>query len=226
MRRALCERRTKETALAIVRPAPARTGSNMEFAMTKHQRPQSSGDGEINPLEPASAMTRRGLFLGSTILAAAPALIPLLATQQADAQQAATGKRPNILVIWGDDIGWQNVSAYGLGTMGYHTPNIDSIGREGIIFTDHYAQPSCTAGRAAFITGQFPIRSGMTTVGQPGDKLGLQPASPCLAEVMKAAGYATGHFGKSHLGDRNEHLPTVHGFDEFFGNLYHLNVSE
>ncbi|MDW5316858.1 sulfatase-like hydrolase/transferase [Rhizobium sp. PL01] len=113
-----------------------------------------------------------------------------------------------------------------MGTMGYFTPNIDRIGNEGIRFTDHYAQPSCTAGRAAFITGQYPIRSGMTTVGQPGDRLGLQTASPSLAEVMKAAGYATGHFGKSHLGDRNEHLPTNHGFDEFFGNLYHLNVSE
>ena len=110
--------------------------------------------------------------------------------------------------------------------MGYTTPNIDSIGNEGIKFTDHYAQSSCTAGRASFITGQYPIRSGMTTVGQPGDALGLQPASPCLAEVLKAQGYATGHIGKSHLGDRNEHLPTNHGFDEFFGNLYHLNVSE
>lgn len=135
-------------------------------------------------------------------------------------------QKPNILVIWGDDIGWQNVSAYGMGTMGYTTPNIDRIGQEGIRFTDHYAQPSCTAGRAAFITGQYPIRSGMTTVGQPGDPLGLQTESPCLAEVLKAQGYATGHFGKSHLGDRNEHLPTNHGFDEFFGNLYHLNVSE
>lgn len=138
----------------------------------------------------------------------------------------AQSQRPNILVIWGDDIGWQNVSAYGMGTMGYTTPNIDRIGMEGIRFTDHYAQPSCTAGRAAFITGQYPIRSGMTTVGQPGDKLGLQPASPSLAEVMKKNGYVTGHFGKNHLGDRNEHLPTVHGFDEFFGNLYHLNTQE
>jgi arylsulfatase A-like enzyme len=138
----------------------------------------------------------------------------------------AQPKRPNILVIWGDDIGWQNVSAYGMGTMGYTTPNIDRIGREGIRFTDHYAQPSCTAGRAAFITGQYPIRSGMTTVGVPGDKLGLQPASPSLAEVLKKAGYRTGQFGKNHLGDRNEHLPTVHGFDEFFGNLYHLNTQE
>ena len=138
----------------------------------------------------------------------------------------ANSAQPNILVIWGDDIGWQNVSAYGMGTMGYTTPNIDSIGLEGIRFTDHYAQPSCTAGRASFITGQYPIRSGMTTVGQPGDSLGLQAASPSLAEVLKANGYRTGHFGKNHLGDRNEHLPTAHGFDEFFGNLYHLNTQE
>lgn len=142
------------------------------------------------------------------------------------AKRATRSQQPNILVIWGDDIGWQNVSAYGMGTMGYTTPNIDRIGLEGIRFTDHYGQPSCTAGRAAFITGQYPIRSGMTTVGQPGDTLGLQKASPCLAAVLKEAGYATGHFGKTHLGDRNEHLPTNHGFDEFFGNLYHLNVSE
>ncbi|MBN9024519.1 MAG: arylsulfatase, partial [Rhizobiales bacterium] len=128
--------------------------------------------------------------------------------------------------IWGDDIGWQNVSAYGMGTMGYTTPNIDRVGNEGIRFVDHYAQPSCTAGRASFITGQYPIRSGMTTVGQPGSSLGLQAASPCLAEVMKSAGYRTGQFGKNHLGDRNEHLPTVHGFDEFYGNLYHLNTQE
>ena len=134
--------------------------------------------------------------------------------------------KPNILVIWGDDVGWQNVSAYGMGTMGYTTPNIDSIGMQGIRFTDHYAQPSCTAGRAAFVTGQYPIRSGLTTVGQPGDPLGLQAASPSIGEVMKSAGYATGQFGKNHLGDNNFALPTVHGFDEFFGLLYHLNVME
>jgi len=152
-------------------------------------------------------------------LAVLVGVIAQLSTQAADT-------KPNILVIWGDDIGWQNVSAYGMGTMGYTTPHIDRIGMEGIRFTDHYAQPSCTAGRASFITGQYPIRSGMTTVGQPGDTLGLQAASPCLAEVLKGAGYATGHFGKNHLGDRNEHLPTAHGFDEFFGNLYHLNTQE
>jgi len=134
--------------------------------------------------------------------------------------------QPNILVIWGDDIGWTNLSSYGMGTMGYTTPNIDRIANEGIRFTDHYAQPSCTAGRAAFITGQYPIRSGKTTVGQPGSALGLQDGSPTLAEELKQVGYRTGQFGKNHLGDRNEHLPTVHGFDEFFGNLYHLNTQE
>lgn len=139
---------------------------------------------------------------------------------------AQSGEKPNILVIWGDDIGWSNLSAYNHAVMGYSTPNIDRIALEGVLFTDHYAQPSCTAGRAAFITGQYPIRSGMTTVGQPGDVLGLQQKSPSLAEVLKAIGYRTGHFGKNHLGDRNEHLPTVHGFDEFFGNLYHLNTQE
>ncbi len=144
-------------------------------------------------------------------------------TSAAAAQQT---ERPNILVIWGDDIGWANLSAYNHAVMGYSTPNIDRIAQQGVMFSDHYAQPSCTAGRAAFITGQYPIRSGMTTVGQPGSALGLQAESPSLAEVLKAAGYRTGQFGKNHLGDRNEHLPTVHGFDEFFGNLYHLNTQE
>jgi arylsulfatase len=142
------------------------------------------------------------------------------------AGSAAAQEKPNILVIWGDDIGWSNLSSYNHAVIGYRTPNIDRIAHEGAMFTDHYAQPSCTAGRAAFITGQYPIRSGMTTVGQPGDALGLQKQSPSLAEVLKAEGYRTGHFGKNHLGDRNEHLPTVHGFDEFFGNLYHLNTQE
>ncbi|MCD9148679.1 arylsulfatase [Pseudophaeobacter flagellatus] len=139
---------------------------------------------------------------------------------------AQEADRPNILVIWGDDIGWSNLSSYEDGVMGYRTENIDRIAHDGIRFSDHYAQPSCTAGRAAFITGQYPIRSGMTTVGQPGSPLGLQHESPTLAEVLKAEGYRTGQFGKNHLGDRNEHLPTVHGFDEFFGNLYHLNTQE
>jgi arylsulfatase A-like enzyme len=135
-------------------------------------------------------------------------------------------KKPNILFIMGDDIGWANISAYNLGVMGYHTPNIDRIAKEGALFTDWYGQQSCTAGRAAFITGQSPIRTGLTKVGLPGATLGLGPEDPSIADVLKSLGYATGQFGKNHLGDRNEHLPTVHGFDEFFGNLYHLNAEE
>ena len=134
--------------------------------------------------------------------------------------------KPNILIIWGDDIGWFNISAYNHGIMGYRTPNIDRIAREGAMFTDWYGQQSCTAGRAAFITGQSPIRTGLTKVGMPGAKIGLQPEDPTIADLLKPLGYATGQFGKNHLGDRDEFLPTVHGFDEFFGNLYHLNAEE
>ena len=134
--------------------------------------------------------------------------------------------KPNILFIMGDDIGWYNISAYNLGVMGYRTPNIDRIAQEGGLFTDWYAQQSCTAGRAAFLTGQSPIRTGLTKVGLPGAELGLSADDPCIAQVLKAQGYATGQFGKNHLGDRDEHLPTMHGFDEFFGNLYHLNAEE
>jgi len=137
----------------------------------------------------------------------------------------AQSQRPNIVVIWGDDIGTWNVGLYTHGMMGW-TPHIDSIGRDGMLFTDHYGQPSCTAGRAAFIMGQMPIRTGMTTVGIPGSTRGIQKSDPTLAEVLKTLGYATAQFGKNHLGDRNEFLPTVHGFDEWFGNLYHLNAEE
>jgi arylsulfatase len=136
----------------------------------------------------------------------------------------ATKEKPNILVIMPDDVGYFNLSAYNHGAMGYLTPNIDRIAKDGALFTDQYAQPSCTAGRAAFITGMYPIRSGMTTVGMVGSPLGLKAKDATLAEVLKTVGYATGQFGKNHLGDRNEHLPTVHGFDEFYGHLYHLNV--
>jgi arylsulfatase A-like enzyme len=138
---------------------------------------------------------------------------------------AKTGK-PNILIIWGDDIGWFNISAYNHGIMGYRTPNIDRIGKEGAMYTDWYGQQSCTAGRAAFITGQSPIRTGLTKVGLPGAKLGLQPEDPTIAELLKPQGYVCGQFGKNHLGDRDEFLPTAHGFDEFFGNLYHLNAEQ
>jgi arylsulfatase len=135
-------------------------------------------------------------------------------------------KQPNILFIMSDDIGWFNISCNNNGIMGYRTPNIDRIAKEGANFTDFYGQQSCTAGRAAFITGQSPIRTGLTKVGMPGATLGLSAKDPTVAEFLKAYGYATGQFGKNHLGDRNEHLPTVHGFDEFFGNLYHLNAEE
>jgi arylsulfatase A-like enzyme len=146
--------------------------------------------------------------------------------QKAAAQARQTEKKPNILVIWGDDIGWSNISAYNMGMMGYRTPNIDRIAQEGAIFTDYYGQQSCTAGRAAFITGQHPFRTGLLKVGLPGAELGLQPEDPTIADLLKNHGYMTGQFGKNHLGDRNEFLPTVHGFDEFFGNLYHLNAEE
>ena len=134
--------------------------------------------------------------------------------------------KPNILFLWGDDIGWYNISHNNRGAMGYQTPNIDRVAREGIEFTDYYAQQSCTAGRAAFITGQNPIRTGLTKVGMPGSDLGLQAEDPTIAEMLKPHGYVTGQFGKNHLGDKDEYLPSNHGFDEFFGNLYHLNAEE
>jgi arylsulfatase len=134
--------------------------------------------------------------------------------------------KPNILVIWGDDIGISNLSCYSEGLMGYRTPNIDRIAADGVRFTDYYGEQSCTAGRAAFICGQNPIRTGLTKVGMPGANLGLQPTDPTIATALKHEGYATGQFGKNHLGDRDEFLPTNHGFDEFFGNLYHLNAEE
>ena len=152
------------------------------------------------------------------------ALIALAAPGLARAQ--AQPPKPNILVIMGDDIGWFNPSAYNHGMMGYRTPNIDRIAKEGARFTDWYGQQSCTAGRAAFITGQSPIRTGLTKVGLPGADIGLRPEDPTIAEVLKPLGYATGQFGKNHLGDKDEFLPTNHGFDEFFGNLYHLNAEE
>jgi arylsulfatase len=133
---------------------------------------------------------------------------------------------PNFLLIWGDDIGWFNISAYNRGMMAYRTPNIDRIAKEGMLFTDAYGEQSCTAGRAAFITGQIPLRTGLTKVGLPGAELGLQAEDVTIAELLKPLGYTTAQYGKNHLGDRDEHLPTNHGFDEFFGNLYHLNAEE
>ncbi len=135
-------------------------------------------------------------------------------------------QKPNILILWGDDIGWYNISHNNRGAMGYETPNIDRIAREGVEFTDYYAQQSCTAGRAAFITGQNPVRTGLTKVGIPGAELGLQAEDPTIAELLKPLGYVTGQFGKNHLGDKDEFLPSNHGFDEFYGNLYHLNAED
>ncbi|MFI5318040.1 MAG: arylsulfatase [Myxococcota bacterium] len=154
------------------------------------------------------------------LLAACAALILLPATGLAQA------KKPNVLVIWGDDIGYWNVSAYNQGMMGYKTPNIDSIAREGALFTDWYGQQSCTAGRASFITGQVGFRTGLLKVGLPGAKEGLQARDVTIAQLLKAQGYKTGQFGKNHLGDLDEHLPTAHGFDEFMGSLYHLNAEQ
>ncbi len=139
---------------------------------------------------------------------------------------AQSGKKPNIVVLWGDDIGVHNISAYSHGIMGYQTPNIDRIAKEGALFTDSYSQQSCTAGRASFILGQHPFRTGLLTIGMPGSPHGIPDWTPTIADLLKEQGYATGQFGKNHLGDQDKHLPTLHGFDEFFGNLYHLNAEE
>ncbi|NBW88216.1 MAG: arylsulfatase, partial [Planctomycetia bacterium] len=157
---------------------------------------------------------------------ACAALSCLLLLPAAASARQPGGKKPNILVIWGDDIGTWNISHNSRGMMGYRTPNIDRIAREGVSFTDYYGQQSCTAGRAAFLGGNVPVRTGMTKVGLPGAKEGWQKTDVTIATVLKSLGYATGQFGKNHQGDRDEHLPTNHGFDEFFGNLYHLNAEE
>ena len=174
------------------------------------------------------SLDRRSILLGGTALAAAASYLSA-EIKPAQAQQPAApaaGRKPNILVIFGDDIGIPQISAYTMGMMGYRTPNIDRIASEGAIFTDAYGQQSCTAGRASFILGQEPFRTGLLTIGMPGDPHGIQDWMPTIADALKTQGYATGQFGKNHLGDRDEHLPTRHGFDEFFGNLYHLNAEE
>ena len=183
--------------------------------------------------EQPSGVNRRAMLMSGSSLAVAGAMV---LAGSAKAQQtnetttaapAATGSaKPNIVVIFGDDIGQSNISAYTMGLMGYRTPNIDRIAKEGMIFTDYYAEQSCTAGRSSFITGQSVYRTGLSKVGLPGADLGLRPEDPTIAELLKPEGYATGQFGKNHLGDKDEFLPTNHGFDEFFGNLYHLNAEE
>jgi arylsulfatase A-like enzyme len=185
-----------------------------------------------NEAKPSAQLNRRAMLLSGTSALAATGLVPTARAQGANPGQApttgssASGNKPNILVIFGDDIGQTNISAYSFGVTGYKTPNIDRIAREGMMFTDYYAENSCTAGRSSFITGQTPKRTGLSKVGIPGAPIGLQARDVTIAQALKPLGYATGQFGKNHLGDRNEYLPTVHGFDEFFGNLYHLNAEE
>ncbi|GLS43773.1 arylsulfatase [Methylobacterium brachythecii] len=178
-----------------------------------------------------AALSRRKLLLAGTAMATAMgtgarAQAPQPQPQPAAPKNASSGKPPNILVMFGDDIGQSNISAYTFGLMGYRTPNIDRIAKEGMMFTDYYAEQSCTAGRSTFITGQCTLRTGLSKVGLPGATVGLQKEDATIAELLKPMGYATGQFGKNHLGDRDEYLPTNHGFDEFYGNLYHLNAEE
>ena len=194
----------------------------------KDQAGTSSGKNE------AKSVNRRNILLGtSTLVAAAAMTSGALAQAQkaAPAAPAAPGtaasdRKPNILVIWGDDVGIANISTYSNGLMGYETPNIDRIAREGLKLQHYYGEQSCTAGRAAFLTGQHGIRTGLTKVGFPGAPMGMSQLDPSVGGLLKNLGYATGQFGKNHVGDRNKSLPTVNGFDEFFGNLYHLNAEE
>src|SRR5262245_2080301 len=172
----------------------------------------------VRPSSVASGYRRSAIFAG--VAAVGLACGTLLGSGATNAQQQP--QRPNILVIFGDDIGQTNISAYGFGVVGYRTPNIDRIAKEGMMLTDYYAENSCTAGRSTFITGQVCLRTGLCKVGIPGATVGLQDRDITIAQALKPLGYATGQFGKNHLGDRDEYLPTKHGFDEFFGNLYHL----
>jgi len=190
-------------------------------------RGQAQAASSSNKQVPAS-LSRRCLLSGASI-GAISALAFGVSAKRTQAQQQPTplaARKPNILVIFGDDIGQTNISAYSHGVMGYRTPNIDRLAKEGMMFTDYYAEQSCTAGRSSFITGQATLRTGLSKVGIPGATVGLQARDVTLAELLKPLGYATGQFGKNHLGDRNDYLPTVHGFDEFYGNLYHLNAEE
>jgi arylsulfatase A-like enzyme len=176
-----------------------------------------------------SGLGRRAMLAAGTALASSFTGGAVRAQAQGQAQpapSASTAAKPNILVIFGDDVGQSNISAYTFGLMGYKTPNIDRIAKEGMMFTDYYAENSCTAGRSSFITGQTPLRTGLSKVGVPGAPVGLQKGDITIAQALKPLGYSTGQFGKNHLGDKDEYLPTNHGFDEFFGNLYHLNAEE
>ncbi len=190
---------------------------------------ESKENGPSNSTSSNSVLSRRNILLAGTSLAAATAINAVDRTQVAQAQQqppTPSGRKPNILVIWGDDVGIANISAYSNGLMGYETPGIDRIAREGLKLQHYYGEQSCTAGRAAFLTGQHGIRTGLTKVGFPSAPMGMSQLDPSVGGLLKNLGYVTGQFGKNHVGDRNESLPTVNGFDEFFGNLYHLNAEE
>ena len=190
--------------------------------VTRCLRAANTSDDGCSPEVHLARPARRPVRLGST----PPIRAAHTRRDHQPRRTAMAQDKPNILVIWGDDIGISNLSCYSDGLMGYRTPNIDRIAAEGVRFTDYYGEQSCTAGRAAFITGQNPYRTGLTKVGMPGADIGLRGADPTIATALKAEGYATGQFGKNHLGDKDEFLPTMHGFDEFFGNLYHLNAEE
>ena len=197
-------------------------GALFGYAAATTNSHSMAASGATSPQRPAPSISR------SCEQGATKSELLALAVHNQDVAAAArdSGKKPNILVIWGDDIGQSNISAYTFGLVGYRTPNIDRIAREGMMFTDYYGEQSCTAGRSSFITGQSVFRTGLSKVGLPGAELGIKPQDPTIAALLKARGYATGQFGKNHLGDRDEHLPTNHGFDEFLGNLYHLNAEE
>ena len=204
----------------------AASGEPRDAARADVARPSSVGAKEASPHAPTVKAPCCDAKIDRT-LALADAVAEANAATLAQVEKATkVGKKPNIVIIWGDDVGQSNISAYSMGLMGYRTPNIDRVAKEGMIFTDYYAEQSCTAGRASFITGQHGMRTGMTKVGLPAATLGLRKEDPTIAEMLKPLGYATAQIGKNHLGDRNEFLPTVHGFDEFYGNLYHLNAEE
>ncbi len=198
--------------LAMALAGPSVFADTPQPVKSKKDRPAKSLKAQRDALS--------GVMLAQANVQMAPGLAAALPAQ------TGGGKKPNILIIWGDDIGWNNLSCYNRGMMGYKTPNIDRLAAEGALFTDWYGQQACTAGRAAFLTGQSPFRTGLLKVGLPGAKEGLSAKDPTLAELLKNHGYMTAQYGKNHLGDLDEHLPSNHGFDEFFGNLYHLNAEQ
>ncbi|HEV3163298.1 MAG TPA: sulfatase-like hydrolase/transferase, partial [Isosphaeraceae bacterium] len=208
------------TMLGFIAAATDFSPSSRADGVTPAPRQDGSGTGVTHQAVDESSCCSEGVARG-VLLAQAGAV-----TTTAKLATTASGKKPNIVCIMGDDVGIWNIGAYHRGMMAGRTPNLDRLASQGMLFTDYYAEASCTAGRANFITGQLPIRTGMTTVGQAGATIGLPAQAPTIATALKSMGYATGQFGKNHLGDHNEFLPTVHGFDEFFGYLYHLDAME